>query len=73
MKQITKTELTNLVNQGKKKDEIATYYGLNVAETGRLLKQAGLTIKKVRKPTFTFVDDTNTTSNDVNTVKNITA
>jgi hypothetical protein len=67
------TDLNNLVNSGKKKDEIATHYGLNVAETGRLLKQAGLTIKKSRKPTFELVNDTNTASTDATTVKNITA
>jgi len=58
MIQISKKELTEMVNSGKKKEEIASKYNLTNAATTRLLKDAGLKIKKTHKPTFTLVDDT---------------
>ncbi len=57
MIQISKKELTELVNSGKKKEEIASKYNLTNAATTRLLKEAGLKIKKNHKPTFSLVDD----------------
>jgi hypothetical protein len=56
VRQISKSELTRLVNEGKKKDEISSYYGLNNAQTTKLLQSAGLKIRKFHKPTFTLVD-----------------
>lgn len=55
-KNISKAELTTLVNDGKKKEEIASYYGLNNAQTTNLLKSAGLKIRKFHKPVFVLVD-----------------
>lgn len=57
MIQISKKELTEMVNSGKKKEEIASKYNLTNAATTRLLKDAGLKIKKTHKPTYTLVDD----------------
>ncbi len=54
--EISKTELISLVNGGAKKNQIATKYNLTMAATGRLLKDAGLKIKKTHKPTYTLVD-----------------
>lgn len=55
-KTISKAELTSLVNEGKKKEEIASYYGLNNAQTTKLLQSAGLKIRKFHKPSFMLVD-----------------
>lgn len=55
-KQISKTELTKLVNDGKKKDEIMSYYGLNASQTTKLLKDAGLKIRKFAPPAYSLVD-----------------
>lgn len=55
-KTISKAELTFLVNEGKKKEEIASYYGLNNAQTTKLLQSAGLKIRKFHKPSFMLVD-----------------
>jgi beta-lactam-binding protein with PASTA domain len=53
---ISKSELTNMVNNGAKKEEISSYYGLNNAQTTKLLQSAGLKIRKFHKPSFTLVD-----------------
>jgi uncharacterized protein (DUF433 family) len=45
-----------MVEAGSKKEEIANHYGLNIAQTTKLLKTAGLTIRKFHKPSFTLVD-----------------
>ena len=58
MVSISKKELTEMVNKGAKKEEIAAKYSLTTAATGRLLKEAGLKLKKTHKPTFKLVDDT---------------
>ena len=55
-KSISKAELTAMVDAGHKKDAIASYYNLNVAQTTKLLKSAGLTIRKFHAPSFTLVD-----------------
>lgn len=62
MVNISKKELTEMVNKGAKKEEIAAKYNLTTAATGRLLKEAGLKLKKTHKPTFTLVDDTVTST-----------
>lgn len=73
MKQVSKAELTDYINQGKKKDELCQIYGLKSKQVGDLLKEAGLKIKKTRKPqpkAFSLVDDlkTTTTSNVTETI-----
>ncbi len=55
-KTVSKAELTAMVDSGSKKDQIAKYYGLNVAQTTKLLKSAGLTIRKFHAPAFTLID-----------------
>ena len=54
-KSISKAELTAMVDGGAKKEAIASYYGLNTAQTTRLLKSAGLTIRKFHAPAFTLI------------------
>ena len=58
LKQVKKSELTVMVNEGKKRNEIAAYYGLKEAQVAKLLKAAGLKIRKFHLPTFELVDDT---------------
>jgi hypothetical protein len=55
-KSISKAELTAMVNDGAKKDAIAQHYGLNTTQTTKLLKSAGLTIRKFHSPSFLLVD-----------------
>lgn len=55
--QIKLSELTAMVNNGAKKEEIASKYNLTSAATSRLLKDAKLKIKKLHKPTYQLVDD----------------
>lgn len=57
MIEIKKKELTEMVNNGAKKDEIAAKYNLTSAATARLLKEAGLKIKKTHKPTFKLIEE----------------
>ena len=58
LKKVKKSELTAMVNEGKKRNEIAAYYGLKEAQVAKLLKAAGLKIRKFHLPTFELVDDT---------------
>ena len=58
LKQVKKSELTAMVNEGKKRNEIAAYYGLKEAQVAKLLKAAGLKIRKFHLPAFELVDDT---------------
>lgn len=55
-KAISKVELASMVESGTKKEAIAAHYGLNVAQTTKLLKSAGLKIRKFHAPSFTLVD-----------------
>lgn len=55
-KAVSKAELTAMVDSGVKKEQIAKYYGLNNAQTTKLLKSAGLKIRKFHAPAFTLVD-----------------
>lgn len=57
LKQVKKSELTAMVNEGKKRNEIAAHYGLKEAQVAKLLKAAGLKIRKFHLPTFELVDD----------------
>ena len=70
LKQVKKSELTAMVNEGKKRNEIAAHYGLKEAQVAKLLKAAGLKIRKFHLPTFELVDDSaeeeiSTTSMDI--------
>jgi hypothetical protein len=55
--QIVKSFLAKQVNDGMKKDQLAEYYGLNISEMGRVLKQAGLKIRKFHTPNFELVEE----------------
>lgn len=55
-KTVSKAELTAMVDAGKKKNAIAEYYGLNVAQTTKLLKDCNLTIRKFHAPAFVIID-----------------
>lgn len=55
-KTISKSELTTMINNGSKKEDIAKHYGLNNNQTTNLLKSTGLKIKKTQKPAFILVD-----------------
>lgn len=63
--QVTLSDLTAKVNEGWKKDQLAEYYSLPKAQVGKLLKQAGLTIRKFHMPKFELVDDTNQPEQEV--------
>jgi len=55
-KPVSKAELTAMVDSGVKKEQIAQYYGLNNTQTTKLLKSAGLKIRKFHAPAFELVD-----------------
>ncbi len=55
-KTVSKAQLTAMVDSGSKKQEIAEYYGLNMAQTTNLLKSAGLKIRKFHAPAFIIVE-----------------
>lgn len=57
--EIKLNELTEMVNNGAKKNQVADKYGLTMAATTRLLKEANLRIKKTHKPTYTLVNTIN--------------
>jgi hypothetical protein len=57
--EITLSDLRAKVEAGWKKPQLAEHYGLPQAQVGKLLKQAGLTIRKFHQPKFALVDDTN--------------
>ncbi len=62
---ITKQDLEQKVQEGWKKDQLAEHYGLPVAQMTKVLKEAGLTIRKFHKPKYVLVD-TEETQEDVN-------
>jgi len=53
---ISKSELTNLVEKGLKLEDISNHYGLNQAQTKRLLKDCNLKIRKFHKPAYIITD-----------------
>ncbi len=55
-KTVSKAQLTAMVDSGSKKQEIAEYYGLNMAQTTNLLKSVGLKIRKFHAPAFIIVE-----------------
>mgnify|MGYP000884200205 FL=1 len=54
--EVSKAKLTAMVDSGLKKDQIAECFGLNMAQTTKLLKSAGLKIRKFHAPAFTLID-----------------
>lgn len=50
--------LTEQVNNGMKKAELAEFYGIPVTQMTSALKQAGLKIRKFHHPKFVLVDNT---------------
>lgn len=72
--EVTIEKLTELVNEGKTKEEIGSYYNLNTAATTRLLKDAGLKVKFTRKvtPAFVLIKSTNTVVTDENEIPEVT-
>ena len=63
-KQIKISELTAQVEEGWKIEKLAEFYELPINTTRNLLRQAGLTIKKLKRPLFELVDDTVETVKD---------
>lgn len=57
--------LTEQVEQGWKKAQLAEHYGLPVSQMGAALKQAGLKIRKFHAPKFTLVSSVSTEELDV--------
>lgn len=55
--QVTLSDLTTKVNEGWKKAQLAQHYGLPVAQMTKLLKDAGLQIRKFHNPKYVLVDD----------------
>jgi len=55
-KTISKAALAAMVESGSKKEAIAAHYGLNTAQTTKLLKSAGLKIRKFHAPVFLLID-----------------
>ena len=54
--EVSKAKLTAMVDSGVKKEQIAECFGLNMAQTTKLLKSANLKIRKFHAPAFTLVD-----------------
>jgi hypothetical protein len=55
--QINVETLTQQVNDGMKKPELAKFYGIPVTQMGAALKQAGLKIRKFHAPAFVLVKE----------------
>jgi len=62
--QINLATLTKQVEDGWKKDALASHYGIPVSQMGTALKQAGLKIRKLHKPAFVLVTDTVVENNE---------
>lgn len=56
--EINKTILTQQVDAGMKKKELAKHYGISELQMGKALKEAGLTIRKFHHAKFKLVEDT---------------
>lgn len=52
---ITIEDLTQKVNDGWKKDQLAEHYDLPKAQVTKLLREAGLQIRKFHKPKYELV------------------
>ena len=55
--EISITKLTSQVNDGMRKKEISEYYNIPEFQVGKMLKQAGLKIRKIHAPAFVLVND----------------
>lgn len=55
---ISLSVLTQQVNQGMKKAQLAEYYGLKQSQMTKVLQSAGLKIRKFHAPVFELLDDT---------------
>lgn len=60
---VSKSELTEMVNSGKKIEDIMSKYNLNKPNARKVLKMAGLKLKKTHYPKFELVDDSNSSVN----------
>ena len=54
---ITKSDFTEKVNQGWKREQLQEHYGIKSSDVTAILKQLGLKIRKFHKPRFELVDD----------------
>ncbi len=54
--EVSKAKLTAMVDSGLKKEQIAETFGLNMAQTTKLLKSAGLKIRKFHAPAFILTE-----------------
>ena len=64
-KKVILSVLKKQVEEGMKKDELAKFYGLPVMQMTKLLKSAGLEIRKFRRPSFVLINDTEEVTNEV--------
>lgn len=55
--EISITKLTSQVNDGMRKKEISEYYNIPEFQVGKMLKQAGLKIRKIHEPAFVLISD----------------
>ena len=55
--QITQSDLQSKVQEGWKKAALAEHYGLPMTQMGRVLKDAGLTIRKFHAPKYELIRD----------------
>jgi hypothetical protein len=65
-KEVKLSVLKEQVNSGMKLAELATYYDLPKSQVSKMLKKAGLTIRKFAVDKFELVDDTVIQLNDEN-------
>lgn len=54
---ITKSDFTEKVNQGWKREQLQEHYGIKSSDVTAILKQLDLKIRKFHKPRFELVDD----------------
>jgi|GEM_PF-4408239 hypothetical protein len=60
---ISLSTLKKQVENGMKKKQLAEFYGIPEIQVARLLKQAGLKIRKFHTPAFELIDDENIQDN----------
>lgn len=66
MIQITLSDLVAKVQTGWKKKALAEHYGLPVAQITKLLKDNGLTIRRIHAPKYELIDDVNVLQAETN-------
>jgi len=62
--EISLKDLTEKVNEGWKKQQLVQHYGVSFASMGKILKEAGLRIRKFHKPKYVLVNDLSNTGED---------